>query len=283
MSTAYARRIMRFGAGAVSLTKRNPRCAVLELQHPTKKNALSGKMMAELESHVSELEKDEEIAVLIVRGQGDFFCSGADLSVASGDMATPQQGADMCAFMQDVTTRLHRLPQISVAIIQGGAFGGGTELSTACDLRVFVQGAKWRCVHATMGLSPGWGGGARLVNLVGRTRALRLLCGAETVSTEQALAMGLADLVVPSMNEVDDKVKELVQPYMDLPITAVRACKSVVAAGADLPLQEALAKELQVFSQVWGAPANVDAVRKVLARIHHSSNQDGGAAGRKKD
>jgi ethylmalonyl-CoA/methylmalonyl-CoA decarboxylase len=262
MSTAYARRIMMFGGGHVALAKQGNR-AVIELRHAAKKNALSGKMMVELEAAVAQLEKSPEVAVVLLKGEGGFFCSGADLSVATGEMAAPREGAEMCAFMQSVTTRLHDLPIISLALVRGGAYGGGTELSTACDHRIFAQGAKFRCVHATMGLSPGWGGGARLARLVGRTRALRLLCGAELVGAEQALAMGLCD-VMAKEEEFDAAVEAFIEPYLASPTSAVRACKSVLAAADAWDTEVALKFELGEFAKQWGSPANLDAVKRAL-------------------
>jgi len=123
--------------------------------------------------------------------------------------AAPHEGKDMCAFMQDVTTRFTRLPCISVGVVVGGAVGGGTELTTACDHRIFAQGATWHAVQPRMGLSTGWGGGARLVRLVGRSRALRLLAGSEPIDADAALRMGLADAVVPR-ETIDKRVEEFV-------------------------------------------------------------------------
>ena len=230
--------------------------------------------MIQLEAAVTDLEKSPEIGVVVVKGQGGFFCSGADLSVASGEMAAPKEGIDMCEFMQNVTTRLHGLPCLSIAVVEGGALGGGTELSTACDFRIFTKGSKWRSVHVTMGLTPGWGGGARLVQLVGRTRALRLLCGAEMLTAEQAQAVGLADLVVDAAGEeLEKKVDEFIAPFLSNPISSLRGCKAVVNAGASNNLRDALRLELTEFGQLWGAPANVEAVKKVLTKIHHEKTK----------
>jgi len=226
---------------------RNGAVAHVELQHAAKKNALSGKMMAEFEVAVSQLERASDVTVVVLKGQGDFFCSGADLSASSlfapsqltrtratrcaltgmvaGEMArrlscapltrktrekaAPHEGKEMCAFMQEVTTRFTRLPCVSVGVIVGGAVGGGTELTTACDHRIFAQGAKWHAVQPRLGISTIWGGGARLVRLVGRSRALRLLAGSEAIDADEALRIGLADAVVPR-EDVDKRVAEFV-------------------------------------------------------------------------
>lgn len=182
--------------------------AVVEIHNPSARNALSGKMMAELANIVTRLEDPlvhSSLNTVILKGTGGWFCAGADLRVAQKQLMSNEAGTAMGALMIDTLTRFRRLPLVSFAIIEGGAYGGGAELATSCDYRLVDAKAVIQFVQARMGVSPGWGGGARLHKLVGRQHALRLLCTATKTSPEDAVRLGLADLVFDAESELVEK------------------------------------------------------------------------------
>lgn len=182
--------------------------AVVEIHNPSARNALSGRMMAELADIVTRLEDPlvhSGLNTVILKGTGGWFCAGADLRVAQKQLTSNEAGTAMGALMVDTLTRFRRLPLVSFAIIEGGAYGGGAELATSCDYRLIDSKAVIQFVQARMGVSPGWGGGARLYKLVGRQHALRLLCTATKTSPEEAVRLGLADLVFYTEQEPTEK------------------------------------------------------------------------------
>lgn len=152
---------------------------------------------------------------------------------------------------------------ISVAVVTGGAVGGGAELSTACDLRVLHPDAQVRFVHTKMGVSPGWGGGMRLTRLVGRRTALRLLATAAWVTAGEALSVGLADHVAGLVDEGSTSgdsatlrgAMEWAAPMLHGPAPSVRGIKTVVSAADGLTAVDALEVERDVFASLWGGPA----------------------------
>lgn len=183
------------------------RTAVLEVHNPSARNALSGKMMAELADAVAQLEDPRvhcELNTVLLAGSGGWFCAGADLRVAQKQLASNEAGTAMSALMVDTLTRFRRLPVVTFALVEGGAYGGGAELATSCDYRFVEASAVVQFVQARMGVSPGWGGGARLYKLVGRQHALRLLCTATKTSARDAVALGLADLVFDAQSEASE-------------------------------------------------------------------------------
>jgi ethylmalonyl-CoA/methylmalonyl-CoA decarboxylase len=191
-SSAVANVHSSLPAGLQTLEK----TAVLEIHSPSARNALSGRMMAQLADVVTLLEEPEvhgELNAVVLRGTGGWFCAGADLRVAQTELTSREAGAAMGELMIDTLTRFRRLPLVSVACIEGGAYGGGAELATACDFRILEAKAVIQFVQVRMGVSPAWGGGARLYKIVGRQDALRLLCTAEKLSAQRALEMKLAD------------------------------------------------------------------------------------------
>ena len=105
-----------------------------------------------------------------------------------------------------------------MAVVEGGAVGGGAELATACDFRIMHKAAKIRFKHILLGLTPGWGGGSRLTSIVGRRHALRMMAGAVAVDATEALRTGLVDEVVEMTEEEEEGEGDL------LDSDAVRKC-----------------------------------------------------------
>ncbi|KAG7475713.1 ethylmalonyl-CoA decarboxylase [Solea senegalensis] len=228
-------------------------------------NALSGGMMVDLEERVSELENWTDGKGLILCGAAETFCSGSDLNAVRA-ISNPQDGMKMSMFMQNTLTRLLRLPLISVALVEGRALGGGAELTTACDFRLMASDSVIQFVHKHMGLVPGWGGGARLVRIVGSQNALKLLGGALKVDPKLGLQIGLADGVVEDAQTVEapgshlEQAEKWLGTYIKGPAPVIQAVKKVVLSGRELPLSEALKTEMGVFGTVWGGPANLQAL-----------------------
>uniref|UniRef100_A0A147A8R1 Ethylmalonyl-CoA decarboxylase n=1 Tax=Fundulus heteroclitus TaxID=8078 RepID=A0A147A8R1_FUNHE len=255
-------KLRAFPGGSVDLLLRDSGIAVLTVNNPARMNAFSGSMMVELEERVSQLESWTEGKGLVVQGAAGTFCSGSDLNAVRA-ISNPQDGMKMCMFMQDALTRLLRLPLISVALVEGRAVGGGSELTTACDFRLMTPGSVIQFVHKHMGLVPGWGGAARLVHIVGSRNALKLLGGALKVDPELGLGIGLADGVLEADEDAGTPLQQAenwLRRYTEGPAPVIQAVKKVVLAGRELPLTEALRTEKDVFGTVWGAPANLQAL-----------------------
>ena len=233
---------------------------VLTLDQPERRNALSGRMLAELGDAVEALENWDGVT-LLVQGAGGYFCAGADLKMVSAQGTTAADAVVMGAYVRQVLTRLRRLPVVSVAAVEGGALGGGAELTTACDHRVLAADATLRFVQVSLGVCTGWGGGSRLVRMLGRARAMRLLGTAEPINAQQALDLGLADRLAPS-GEAARVAAGLLASYRTHPPQAVRAMKAVVAAADDAPLDTALAVEAEAFESLWGSGANKAALAR---------------------
>ena len=185
----------------------------LTLDNAKRRNALSGKMMVELSDAVDELHRQSEkggVTHVVIQGAQGTFCSGSDLSVVKSQSGgqddetsiTAQKqlsdlGASFSVFMHDTLLRLATLPVISVAAIQGSAVGGGTEIALCCDQRVFDPAASFYMLHKKMGVVPGWGGGVRLVGILGRSQALRLLANPRKLTPHECKDIGIADASHP--------------------------------------------------------------------------------------
>lgn len=193
--------LLLFTGGSVDLKKFDDGIATLCLNYYKKRNAMSGKMMVDFRRSISDLESWSNGRGVLVYGAGGTFCSGGDLQMARAT-ANAQDGFKMAAYMHDTLDRFQRLPLLTVAVIEGtGALGGGAELALACDWRVAAKDALGiGMVHARMGVAPAFGGGRRLLRLLGRSRALDVLTRAKVIPPEEALALGLIDAVLSAQS-----------------------------------------------------------------------------------
>eukprot|EP00977_Amphora_coffeiformis_P023831 scaffold14482_cov157-Amphora_coffeaeformis.AAC.6 len=242
------------------LSKLGSSTAIITLKNPASRNALTGKMMAELADVVDQLETNPDfqrsLSSVIVRGDGGFFCAGADIRIAADHLLSKEGGKAMSTLMIDSLTRLRHLPYVTVAAIEGGAVGGGAELATATDYRVLDESASIRFVQALMGVSPGWGGATRLVRLVGRGRALELLGTASACTARTCQEIGLVTQTLP-VEEMDQWLVTKLEGFVHAHPQVLHAAKQVVAGCEDLPtFEEAIANEHDVFLTLWDGEAN---------------------------
>ena len=182
---------------------------MITLDHASHRNALTGSMMIDFSKIIETLEKNSDsFQFLILRGKNDCFSSGADFSLAGGP---PKIGPAMSALMTDTCRRLQALPCISIAYLEKGAIGGGAELATATDFRIGHKTSFLQFVQSRMGLTPGWGGGSRLVQLIGRQQALKLFLSANKVNAQEALQLGMIDHVVQNEEQAVEWITSLGQ------------------------------------------------------------------------
>ncbi|XP_041483913.1 ethylmalonyl-CoA decarboxylase-like [Lytechinus variegatus] len=261
--------LAQLGDGSVDLVKDDETgVARIVLNNPSKGNALSGKMMVDFSDVVDDLEVWENGKGVVLHGseECDHFCSGGDVSVLSG-LDKPEAGGMMCLFMQNTLSRLQRLPMISVAHVHGQAIGGGAELLTACDFRLWTESTELQFKQAKLGLSPGWGGGARLVGIVGPQRALQLLAGCQKVTASEALEFGLATEVLPRSGDSVQDAAEWLSQYTQPSVDILSGIKELVLAATHLPLDKALKVEREIFTSRWWSSEHEEGFKKVLDKL----------------
>jgi ethylmalonyl-CoA/methylmalonyl-CoA decarboxylase len=246
----------------------NDTIADIKISNTSKKNAISGVMMNELADIVDEVRNNQKLLGCIIRGDGDFFCSGADLALAKEFVNTPESGLAMSAFMTEALNGIRNADVISVGMLNGPCLGGGAEFSTVGDFRMFCGMATlpppYICfVQAKLGVTPGWGGASRLLSIVGRKSALRLLGTSMQVDVETALKIGLVDqsVKVSSEAEILDHAVAFFEPFSKQRFPdAVKAMKRIIAESDLNPLQGAIT-ESRVFGERWGGKDNSSALK----------------------
>ncbi|XP_078494773.1 TC10 protein [Ciona intestinalis] len=230
--------------------------ALVKINNPKKKNAISGTMMLDLQEVTIELSKWNEGKAIILLGEGNMFCAGSDLA-AFQSLVSPKEGANVCMYMQNTLYAFQCLPMVSLAYIEGKAMGGGAEVVTACDFRLMHESAEIQFVQRRLGLIPGWGGTTRLRGLIGRQRAMGVLMSGLGVGAVEALSMGLVDGVGCEPHVWLDAMVGGVDGNV------LKTIKLAVNQRDFKTDQQSLQREIELIYKVWGGPANIQAINAI--------------------
>jgi enoyl-CoA hydratase len=235
------------------------RIALLTVDRPEVHNAIGLTTIPEFARVLDHLENSSELAALVLTGGGDrTFVSGGDLKELE-QLTTHEAAAAMSREMQTLMHRLSALPIPVIGAINGDSFGGGCEVALACDIRIASSQSRFAFKQVTIGITPAWGGRSRLVKLVGRSVALRLLLTGEVIDANEAMRLRLVDRVV-GPGAVVNYAMELARQIAMNPGGAVRAIKHQVNHGENLEGQAAVDFEADSFARTWISDDHLKAV-----------------------
>jgi 2-(1,2-epoxy-1,2-dihydrophenyl)acetyl-CoA isomerase len=223
--------------------------ATITLNRPDKLNAFTGTMREDLLEALRACERDERVRVVVLTGAGRAFCAGGDVEY----MASLQQTNDVESFRKlldagrDIVLQIASMPKPVIASVNGVAAGAGCNLALACDYRIASDAAKLSESFVKIGLHPDWGGTWLLPRLVGRSRAFELLASGRMVDAQEALAIGMVDLVVPAA-ELASETEKLARSFAASSPLAVSGIKRALSAAerTDLRAQLELEAEHQI-------------------------------------
>jgi methylglutaconyl-CoA hydratase len=219
--------------------------AVITLNRPQAANALSLQMLHQLREGLDAIRYDRSVRCVIITGAGEkAFCAGADLKERSG-MDMTQVRKTVSSIRSNIND-LETLPQPVIAAINGVAFGGGTELALACDIRIASQTAKLGLTETSLGIIPGAGGTQRLARLVGKGRAKELIFTARRIDAKEALDVGLVEYVTPTESLMEKAMELAGQIVRNAPI-AVAQAKFAIDKGYDVDLNTGLSIEQKAY------------------------------------
>ena len=203
--------------------------AVLTIDRPAKRNAMTAAMWAALPGVLAGLAGDPAVRVLVVTGAGAGFCAGADISdlLSGPDPADPM--ADVRRDNLAAQAALRDFPKPTIAMIRGHCIGGGVEIATCCDLRFTDPTGVFGVTPAKVGIVYTPSSTKTLIDLVGPSMTKYLLFSGELVDAETALRSGLVDRVVPAA-ELEEEVRRFAGVLASRSALTQRATKDVVAA-----------------------------------------------------
>lgn len=211
-------------------------------------NLLSLSALKELDGIFGKLEADPAVRVVVLTGSGRFFCAGADIKELA-QLNTAHRGTDVAARGQALLNRIERFDKPIIAAINGTCVGGGLEMVLACHMRIAAAGITLGLPEIKLGLIPGFGGTQRLPRIIGPSKAAELILTGNMITSEQALAMGFINRVVPPEKLLDEAIA-LGASMADKGRQAVQAALRAIRTGLDSPLAEGLAREAELFGEL---------------------------------
>ncbi|MBU2548337.1 MAG: enoyl-CoA hydratase/isomerase family protein [Proteobacteria bacterium] len=215
--------------------------ALITLNRPQARNALTMKTYGEVVAALERIEADPEIRAAVITGAGTGFCSGDDVKQV---MLDPQEverrreraKAQVRAEPTPAAAALMSMSKPIIAAVNGPAVGWGMDLALMCDIRMASPRAKFGEIFVLRGLIPDLGGIYWLPRIVGLSKAYELLFTGEVIDAEEALKIGLVSRVVPPEALLDEALA-LAQRIAANPPLAVRRIKEAVRRGLDYDLQ----------------------------------------------
>lgn len=210
-----------------------------------RRNAISRAMRAELEERIRRADGEKGLRAVVITGAGEkAFCAGADLKEREG--MSEEEVRTFLVDLRRTFRALERSRKVFLAAINGAAFGGGTELALACDLRLIRRGARMALTETRLAIIPGGGGTQRLPRLVGMGVAKDLILTGRQVAAEEALRLGLVNRIAETEDVVGAAVALAEEVARGGPI-ALGAAKAAIQEGMELGLDEALELEFQEY------------------------------------
>ncbi len=222
---------------------------IITINRPDKLNAINNQVMTEINNAVQEVYDNDAIRSAIITGAGPkAFVAGADISEFSG--LSVEEGKAVAQKGIDTFFKIENSPKPIIAAVNGFALGGGCELAMACHFRIASDNAKFGQPEVNLGLIPGYGGTQRLVQLIGKGRAIEMLISGNMIDATTALQYGLVNAVIPT-DELLDKAKSILAVINTKAPLAIAKCIEAANAVFD-ETKNGYDIELQGFADCFG-------------------------------
>lgn len=246
------------------LTDLTDKILTVTINRPDKLNALNKDVMSELGEVVEEIYRNHDIRSAILTGAGQkAFVAGADISEFQGLSA--EEGQALSALGHNIFFRIASCPKPIAAAINGFALGGGCELAMACHFRLCVPTARFGQPEVNLGLIPGYGGTQRLVQLIGRGRAIEIMLTGRMVEATEAHTMGLVNYIVTEPDELLTRTRELlsiINEKAPIAIARVIECANIAAGETG----NGFVREQQAFGECFATQDMQEGAAAFLAK-----------------
>jgi enoyl-CoA hydratase/carnithine racemase len=248
-------------AGLVEVSVDDFHVALLRLNRPQARNALSAEMRTEIADALERLDADPEVRCIVLAGNDEFFAAGADIrAMAERPLDTPPDPKGM-----EFWNRISAIRTPTIAAVAGYALGGGCELALACDMIVCDEKTRFGQPEITLGIIPGGGGTQRLAHAVGKQRAMEYVLTGRRWDARTAERWGLVNKVVGKGAWLTEAI-ELARIVAERPPLAVRLAKRAVLAAQDTSLGEGLRAERDLFDEAMASEDRVEGMTAFLEK-----------------
>lgn len=235
----------------------------IKINNPVALNALNSSILRELDKAFDDVEKDPEVSVLVITGEGRSFVAGADISeMLNMDVSQAKKFGDFGAM---VFRKIETLSKPVIAAVNGFALGGGCELAMSCDIRIASENAKFGQPEVGLGVTPGFSGTYRLPKLVGVAKAKELIFTGNVVNAVEALAIGLVNQVVKP-EELMDTVMKMANTIASKAPIAIKYSKKAIEYGLNHDAENAINNETTLFSQCFSSQDQKDGMEAFIGK-----------------
>lgn len=224
------------------LVERRGGVGLITLNRPKALNALSDRLIAEIDAALTELDRDDAVGAVVITGSDKAFAAGADIKeMLARDFAAACK-TDFIAAWQNIAA--HKKPVI--AAVAGYALGGGCELAMMCDIILAADNARFGQPEISLGTIPGAGGTQRLARAIGKSKAMELVLTGRLMDAAEAERSGLVARVVPQA-ELLNEALALGETIAAKSRPVVAMAKDAVNAAYETPLAEGIRTERRLF------------------------------------
>ncbi len=223
------------------LIERDCNTAIIKLNRPERRNAVNQDMLINLYGIIEEIDKDDDVIVAIITGNGKSFSSGVDL-----DIATKENLMDPCENGKDLPDVFGACRKPIIGAINGHAINAGFEMALNCDFLIASHSASFLDTHAKMGIQPGWGMSQLLQDVVGQRMAKQISFACQPITAEEAQRIGLVNEVVED-NKLMPRVLEIAKNITQVNNSALRIIKELIEFQNGASLNDSYSHERKEF------------------------------------
>jgi enoyl-CoA hydratase/carnithine racemase len=235
--------------------------ALLRLNRPEARNALSPEMMEQLATELERLDPDPGVRCVVIAGSEKVFAAGADIKAMSERSFAEALRHPAASFWR----RLAAIKTPMIAAVSGYALGGGCELALACDMIVAADGAQFGQPEINLGIIPGGGGTQRLARVLGKQRAMQLVLTGERFDAATALELGLVNKVVEGSGWLEEAMA-LAAAVAKQPPIAARLAKQAVLVAEETALSPGIENERRLYELAMATEDRVEGMTAFLEK-----------------
>ena len=237
---------------------------IVTIDRPKVLNALNAQTIEEIYEAFAKARDDDGVRAVILTGAGEkAFVAGADISELA--QKTPITGKTTSERGQGVLSFIERFPKPVIAAINGFALGGGCEIALACHIRIASDNAQIGLPEVTLGIIPGYGGTQRMARLLGKGKALELICTGDRIPAAEAERIGLVNKVVPA-DQLMTVAEEMARKIMSRGPLAIRAAIEAVTRGSEMPFEEGQFLEATLFGLLCASEDTKEGMKAFLEK-----------------
>ncbi len=236
--------------------------ATIKLNNPPL-NILNLRMLNALYKTISNIEKNDEIRVVIIEGLEKAFSAGADLKEFS--KADVRKAKKISEIGHKIMNLIEESGKIYIAKVKGYALGGGFELALACDIIIASNNATFGSPEPTLGLIPGWGATQRLPRIIGLKKANEILLTGRRINAEEALKLGIINTITTD-ETLDEETIRMAESLVKNAPLALKEIKKLIKLAFETPLKMGCQIEIEKFSNLFATEDLKEGIKAFLEK-----------------